>query len=108
MAPKTLFNFFDQQKDNRSEIKICQCFSGQEVSPEGRCIEEKDLGILDLKKMFRKPFWSELNPGRKNLSNSRDLERISLIFDFRLILWKRCTSFTIVLTLSLVAKNVLA
>jgi hypothetical protein len=43
------------------------------VSPEGRCVEEKDLGILDLTKLFRKPFWSEVNPGRRKGDPLTDL-----------------------------------
>ena len=56
LAYKKSFGFL--QKNGGSNVKVCKCFPGQEVSPEGRCIEEKDLGILDLEKLFRKPFWS--------------------------------------------------
>ena len=63
------------QKDNTTEVRVCQCLAGQEISPEGRCVEEKDLGILDLRKLFRKPFWSELNPGRRIMEKTDDLVR---------------------------------
>ncbi len=42
------------------------------LTPEGRCDEEKDLAILDLTKLFRKPYWSERNPGRKRLDNAKE------------------------------------
>jgi hypothetical protein len=42
------------------------------LTPEGRCDEEKDLAILDLTKLFRKPYWSERNPGRKRLDNIKE------------------------------------
>jgi hypothetical protein len=59
-------------KDKATGAKVCTCFPGDEVGPEGRCEEAKDLGILDLTKLFRKPSWSELNPGRRKFESVKD------------------------------------
>jgi len=51
-------------------VRVCKCFPLEEVTSDGHCDEERDMGILDIRKLFRSPFWSERNPGRVRMNNS--------------------------------------
>ena len=51
---------------------MCKCFPLEEVTTDGHCDEEKDLGILDLRRLYRAPIWSERNPGRVRMNSSEE------------------------------------
>ncbi len=60
-----------------------------QISPEGHCEEEKDLGILDLRRLYRNPSWAELNPGRRVLKNKlTQVKANTKLQDVKLLLLK--------------------
>ena len=55
---------------NQVVRKVCQCFNTQRVDKDGICVDEKDRAKLEFGRLFRKPTFNEIFPGKKLLETS--------------------------------------